>query len=131
MPSWVLGKVNGVLNKKGLALRNTPILVLGIAYKKDVDDLRESPGLEILNALVTSGAQVSFADPFIASSQLPEDTFGASFVEATEEQIRKHALVVIATAHSLFDYEMIKHNAKHIVDTRGVYSQNFDGLTKA
>ena len=131
MPVWVIGKVVDALNSRHQAVSGTSILVLGVAYKKDVADVRESPGVEIIKKLLALGAIVSFSDPVCDKDQLPPELSTVKQVEVTVSEIRKNSLLLIVTDHTLFDYDLIKRTARIVVDTRGIYRDEFDGLVKA
>ncbi len=122
MPKWVLGKVIDALNQHGRALKGSKILVLGLAYKKDVDDSRESPAAEILQLLEDGGAKVAYSDPHIPVFPRKRDyRFKLKSVPLTPATLASYDGVVLATDHKAFDYDLIRKHAKIIVDTRGVY----------
>ena len=116
MPEHVVNLVLDSLNDRARALRGASVLVLGVAYKRDVNDIRESPALEIIEMLARKGAQVSYADPFIP--QLALDGHKLTAVEPTREAVSAADCVLILTDHSLFDYAMIAECAPLVVDTR-------------
>ncbi len=116
MPRHVVTKVAEALNLEGKSIRGSRVLVLGMAYKKDIDDLRESPSLEILRLLSIQGANVEFSDPFVASLRQDDETlFG---VTLTAESLASYDCVVLGTNHSMLDYPWIARHARLIVDTR-------------
>lgn len=120
MPAWVVGKIADGLNTHGKAIRGSRILVLGIAYKKDVDDPRESPSIEILQQLSDKGAEVAYSDPYIPQfPTMRRYAFDLGSVELTAEALAGFDCVVLATDHSDFDYALIAEHARLIVDTRG------------
>ena len=122
MPSYVFGKLTAALNQIGKAIQNSRVLVLGVAYKRDVDDIRESPSLDLINMLSQAGALVSYSDPYVPV--LPKTRafdFDMMNVELTKTVLSAQDAVVVATDHSKFDYDAIFENAKLIIDTRGVY----------
>jgi len=124
MPEWVVEKIVDGLNNHGKALRNSQILVLGLAYKSNIDDVRESPAVEIIENLVRKGANVSYSDPHVPHfPKMREHHFDLSNVSLTEEILKNTDCVVIATAHNAFDFSFIKQHAKLIIDTRGVYRE--------
>jgi UDP-N-acetyl-D-glucosamine dehydrogenase len=132
MPKWVIGKVNDALNEHGRALRGSRILVLGVAYKKNVDDPRESPCIELMELLQEKGAQIAYSDPHIpVFPRMREHYFDLSSVELTAESLAGFDCVIVATNHDLFDYELIKKHSKLIVDTRGVYSEPASNVVRA
>ena len=115
MPLYVLGKITDALNDRGLSVKGAKILVLGVTYKRDVGDLRESPSLDIIRLLARKGAEVRFHDPYVSSLAGFD---GVRFVELNEKHLEKSDCVVIVTDHSTFDYETIVAKAPLIVDTR-------------
>jgi UDP-N-acetyl-D-glucosamine dehydrogenase len=116
MPAHVVGLVVDSLNERGRALRSASVLVLGVTYKPDVNDVRESPALEIIEMLERKGAHVSYADPF--TPQLTVDGLKLTAVEPTAEAIAAADCVLIVTNHSAFDYCTIAQRAALVVDTR-------------
>jgi UDP-N-acetyl-D-glucosamine dehydrogenase len=124
MPDYVVEKVSDAANGAGLALSRTKVLVLGIAYKKDVDDLRESPALEIIQLLQQKGATVSFHDPFcpviVDDGHIEIRNLPMRSVPLTEEVLRSTDVVLIVTDHTAVDYRMVVNTASLVVDTRGV-----------
>lgn len=132
MPAWVVAKVVGALNQRRKPVRDSRILILGLAYKKNVDDMRESPAVEILERLQGMGAQLDYADPHIPvlSGTANLDPKLQS-VEVTAESLEKYDAVVLVTNHDAFDYDLIKRHAALIVDTRGVYLEPAPHVVKA
>jgi UDP-N-acetyl-D-glucosamine dehydrogenase len=132
MPDWVIQKVVDALNEQKKSLKDSKILVLGLAYKKNVDDMRESPTIKLIEILINKGAKVSYADPFIP---IYKDNHNPNIqlqgIELTPEAIKEYDLLLIATNHDDFDYHMIQQNAKIIVDTRGVYLDKKANVVKA
>jgi UDP-N-acetyl-D-glucosamine dehydrogenase len=122
MPQWVVGIVSRAMNEREHTIKNSRILVLGIAYKKDVDDIRESPSIEIMELLEELGAKVSYSDPHVPIfPPMREHKFELSSVEINKSTIPEYDCVILATAHKDFNYELIADCAKLIVDTRGVF----------
>lgn len=122
MPNWVLHKITDALNSREQAIKNSKILVLGIAYKRDVDDMRESPSIEILELLRQKGAEVAYSDPHVPIfPAMRAHHFDLHSVPLTSETIAQYDCVVLATAHQAFDYDMIARHARLIVDTRGAF----------
>jgi UDP-N-acetyl-D-glucosamine dehydrogenase len=121
MPRYVVGKVQDALNMKGMALKNSQLLILGAAYKPDVDDLRESPALDVIGLLQQKGANVSYHDPYIKS--LNHDNWALESVPNLMETVKQVDCVVIITNHASYDYQAILKNAKLIVDTRNALGQ--------
>jgi len=116
MPEHVVTLVADALNERGRAVRGATVLVLGVTYKPDVNDIRESPALEIIQALVRKGAQVSYADPFVP--QLALDDLKLAAAEASADAVAAADCVLILTSHSIFDYAMVADRATLVVDTR-------------
>lgn len=132
MPAYVLGKLMDGLNNHGKALSNSKILVLGISYKKNVDDMRESPSVEVMELIRDKGAAVAYSDPHVpVFPKMRAHTFDLSSVKLTAESLASYDAVVLTTNHDGFDYELIKQHAKLIVDTRGVYREPAQHIIKA
>ena len=124
MPEWVVGKLADALNARGRAVRGSRVLVLGIAYKKDVDDPRESPSVKLMELLQQKGARLAYSDPFFpAFPAMREHHFRLRSVPCTPASVARYDVVLIATNHSAFDYPMLRRHARLIVDTRGVYTR--------
>ena len=119
MPYYVTEKVMEALNNAGKSITSSKILVLGLAYKKDIDDTRESPSYKLIELLMQRGGKVDFNDPYIPKAKKVRmyDLKKAS-VPLNKETIKKYDCVVIATNHSSYDYQLIADNASLIVDTR-------------
>lgn len=132
MPNWVIGKVIEGMNNQGKALKNSKVLVLGIAYKPNIDDMRESPSAELMEILEEKGAVVAYSDPHVPKfPTMRKYHFDLTSVELTPENIQSYDCVLLATHHKAFDYELIQKHAKLIVDSRGVYKQKFSNVTRA
>ena len=117
MPYYVVDLVMDALNEDGKALRGSKVGVLGMAYKRDIDDVRESPALDVYHLLEEKGAEVSFTDPYVESVRLPGERVAHS--EAlTAEWLAAQDAVVIVTDHHAFDYDYILQHAPVVVDTR-------------
>ena len=116
MPRHVVGKVQDALNIGGKALKGSRVLILGVAYKPDVDDLRESPALDVIGLIQQKGAEVIYHDPYVPS--LLEDGVVMESVPDLMKAVREVDCVVIITNHSQYDYPAILHDAKMVVDTR-------------
>jgi UDP-N-acetyl-D-glucosamine dehydrogenase len=121
MPEHVVNLVASALNERGRAVRGASILVLGVTYKADVNDIRESPALEIIELLARRGGQIAYADPFIP--QLALDGHKLSAVEPTGDTVAAADCVLILTNHSRFDYGAIAERASLVVDTRNAMKQ--------
>ena len=132
MPYWVLNKVVDSLNDHGKSLKEAKILILGIAYKKNVDDMRESPAVKLMELLSQKGAKIEYSDPFIpVFPAIRKYSFDLSSVNLTSNNIAKYDLLLLVTNHDNFDYSLIQQHAKIIIDTRGVYSKNYKNVIKA
>ena len=132
MPRWVVGKIAEALNSVSKAVKGSRILVLGIAYKKNVDDIRESPSVEIMQQLRAQGASVEYCDPYFPRFpkmrryhfELESQPFSAS-------TIRQYDCVLIGTDHDVFDYEVVFNEAHLVVDTRGRASKQNNRVFRA
>lgn len=119
MPEFVIQRCMEILNEQGKALKDANVVVLGVAYKKDIDDYRESPVLPILEKMTQAGARWTVADPHVQEFKLKGKLYQTA--RLTEELLEQADLTVIATNHSLFDYEMIMKKSQAIFDTRNTY----------
>lgn len=132
MPAWVMTKLTDALNDKGLAVKGAKVLVLGIAYKKNVDDMRESPSVELMELLEEKGAIVAYSDPHVPSfPKMREHFFELDSVALTAESVAAYDCILLATDHDGFDYDLIAKHAPLIIDTRGRYKGEMDNLIKA
>jgi UDP-N-acetyl-D-glucosamine dehydrogenase len=132
MPHWVVNKVVEALNGVSKSVRGSRILIVGIAYKKDVDDLRESPALELLDQLEHLGAEVDYHDPLISRiPALRRRRYDKASVPINHEILSTYDLVLIASNHSAVSYEMLQKHAHLIVDTRGQYRNPGPGVVRA
>ena len=128
----MVGKCADALNDQGRALKGSRILVLGIAYKKNVDDMRESPSAELMELLEAKGASVEYSDPHVPIfKKMRRYSFDLSSVALTADTIAEYDLVLLATDHDRFDYDLIQAHSKVIVDTRGRYSKALPNVVKA
>ena len=121
MPRYVISKVQDALNDKGLPLNGSQILVIGAAYKPDVDDIRESPSLDIIGLLRQKGAQVSYHDPYIP--RITHEDWNLESVPDLIESAKDSDCVVIVTDHSEYDYKSILEKTALIVDTRNALGE--------
>ena len=129
MPLYVVRRVADALNEQAKSVKNSKICVLGVAYKKDVDDERESPSFELIDRLTQKGAVVTFSDPHIPAIKRKRkwgEMEGMKSRELTAEFLESQDCVVIATDHSAFDYEFIVEHSKLVVDARNATK----GVTK-
>ncbi len=123
-PYYVVARAMEVLNEQGKALKGAKVLLLGAAYKKNVDDMRESPSLKLIEIFHEKGAEVDYNDPYIP--KLPPTRkykYDMTSVELTEENINSYDLIVLSTNHDDYDYEFIHKNAKLILDTRNAFKK--------
>ena len=132
MPEYVISKLMDGLNDAGKALKNSRVLVLGIAYKKNVDDMRESPAVEIMELIQAKGALVAYSDPHVpVFPKMREYCFKLESEPLTAENLATFDAVLLATDHDRFDYDMIKQHAKLIIDSRGKYREPAEHIVKA
>lgn len=132
MPEWVVAKIADALNDRQKSLKGSRILALGIAYKRDVDDMRESPAVFVMEHLRDRGAIVEYSDPNVpVFPKMREHSFDLASVELTPEVIGSYDAVVVLTDHSGFDYAAILAHADMIVDTRGKYREAHPKVVKA
>lgn len=136
MPLYVLKKVGEALNERGKSIKGSKILILGLAYKKDVDDVRESPSLALIELLREKGARVDYNDPHVPKTKKMRHYDLRMFsVPLTERNLKKYDCVVISTDHSAYDYNFIAKHSNLIVDTRnamkGVAGSNVRKIVKA
>ena len=124
MPAYVVEKVSDAANVGGIALSRTKVLVLGIAYKRNIDDLRESPALDIIQLLQQKGATVSYHDPFcpviLDDGHTGIRSLPMESQPLTRELVQAADVVLIITDHTGVDYQMVVNTARMVVDTRGV-----------
>ena len=116
MPQYILERSSKILNKFQKALNKSVILILGIAYKNDIDDYRESPALKVIENFKNEGAEVKFYDPYISAYRYKGKEYEG--IELTQEVLNDADLVIITTAHKKYDYNFIQENSKFIFDTR-------------
>lgn len=127
MPHWVVGKVADALNDRGKAVKGSRILVLGLAYKKNIDDTRESPAVEIMDLLQAKGAHIDYSDPHVPVFPRKRDYyFDLRSVPLNGETVAGYECVVLATDHDAFDYELLASKAQVVVDTRGRLQGGFN-----
>lgn len=133
MPYYVVDRTIEALNARGKAINKARILILGIAYKKDIDDQRESPALKIISLLKKKGAKVSYHDPYVPHSfghrEYPD--LDMKSVPLTARRLKQSDAVVIATDHSIFDYDWIAKNSRLVIDTRNAIKRKRQNVIKA
>lgn len=120
MPQWVVGKVADALNERAKSIKGSRILILGLAYKKNIDDCRESPAVEIMEILHAKGAELRYSDPHVLTfPKMRKHNFDLVSEPLNPESIKEFDCAVLATDHDAFNYEILKNHAKLIIDTRG------------
>ncbi|MDQ3809662.1 MAG: nucleotide sugar dehydrogenase, partial [Chloroflexota bacterium] len=133
MPAFWVSKVQDALNAVGKPLKGSKVLVLGVAYKKDIDDLRESPALEVLDLLTRKGAEVSYHDPYCPEirddGHTPAGAVGRS-IELTDDALRDADAVIVVTDHSNIDYDRVGRLAQVLIDTRNACRGRTAGSTR-
>jgi UDP-N-acetyl-D-glucosamine dehydrogenase len=135
MPLRVLTRLLEAFKERSLAIEDSKVLVLGLAYKKDIDDTRESPALEIIELLLQHRAAVGFHDPYI--SKLPvtlarwDDLPEPQSVELTTEVLSSYDATIIVTDHGKVDYAVVQAYAPLVIDTRGVYRKSYANVVRA
>jgi UDP-N-acetyl-D-glucosamine dehydrogenase len=123
MPEYVIMKTISALNKNKKSLRGSKILVIGVAYKKNIDDSRESPGIKIIELLQDGGAEVSYYDPYITEIyDMRQTDLVMSSVKLKDELLKEQDAVIIVTSHSNIDYKNIVDNSSVVIDTRNALS---------
>lgn len=119
MPAYVVGKLADALNDRQRSLKGARVLVLGVAYKKDLDDTRESPALRLMDLLLKKGARVRYHDPYVPYLKPSRNyDFNMASVPLTREELERADAVVVATDHSAFDYDFIVEASQLVIDTR-------------
>jgi UDP-N-acetyl-D-glucosamine dehydrogenase len=119
MPSFVITKLTDALNDRGKALKGSRVLVLGLAYKKDVDDVRESPSLELIELLLAKGAKVDYNDPHVAHThKMREHDLKMRSKKLSARMLARYDAVIISTDHGAYDYQLIVDSANLVIDTR-------------
>lgn len=132
MPMWVVDKITAALNQRSKAVKNSRILILGVAYKKNVDDVRESPSITVMEILREKGALLDYSDPHVpVFPKMREHHFELTSVPVTKDNLVRYDCVVLLTAHAAFDYELIKQHAALLIDTRGKYAAVDNKVVKA
>ena len=122
---WVVRKAASILNKNKKSISHSKILLLGLSYKENVDDARESPSIKIYKILSSEGAKVDYSDPHIKTfpdTRILDKKSNKRSVKLTAKSLKGYDLVVLLTKHALFDYDFIKEHANYILDTRGAYN---------
>jgi UDP-N-acetyl-D-glucosamine dehydrogenase len=133
MPYYVVSRTIEALNRNGKSIKGARIMVLGLAYKEDVDDQRESPSLKIISLFKEYGARVSYNDPYVPYASGYRDYPGLALKSTalTAQGLKKSDAVVIVTAHSAYDFDWIVKNAALVVDTRNAVKKKLKNVFKA
>jgi UDP-N-acetyl-D-glucosamine dehydrogenase len=118
-PAYIVERIADALNEREIALKSSTVLALGVAYKRDIDDVRESPALDVMELLAEKGADVRFADPMVATVRVGERELVA--VELSEDALKEADASILLTDHSAFDYGWIAETARLIIDTRNAF----------
>ena len=119
MPAWVVQKTADALNEQGKAIKGSRILILGLAYKKNVDDTRESPAVEVIHLLSRKGALVGYSDPHVPTFPRKRDyQFEMKSIELDRHTMRNFDCAILITDHDAFDYELLQYTETPIIDTR-------------
>jgi UDP-N-acetyl-D-glucosamine dehydrogenase len=131
MPEYVVRRIAEALNEKKKAINGSKILVLGLAYKKDIDDIRESPSIELIEMLKARGAKVDYSDPHVPRTpRQREHDLRMTSKKLTETMLKSYDCVLIATDHAAYDYPWIVRNARLVVDTRNATADVRTGRKK-
>ena len=134
MPAYVIEKLQLALNDHGKPVKNSKVLVLGLAYKKDIDDPRESPAFELIDQLLKLGADISYHDPFIPTAPRMRSWPNLPVLHSVvldAETLEGVDAVLIATDHSVIDYSFVAKHAPLVIDTRGIYREKQANVIKA
>jgi len=133
MPYYVINKTIEILNKFNKSIFNSKVLILGLAYKKDVDDARESPALKVIDILENNyNCIVDYNDPYIPKSpKFRKYNILKESVELTEQNLKKYDVVIIITDHSVYDPDFIAKNSNLVIDTRNLIKKNYPNVFKA
>jgi UDP-N-acetyl-D-glucosamine dehydrogenase len=131
MPEYVVNRLSMALNERKKPINGSRILVLGLAYKKDVDDIRESPSIELIHLLQHRGAKVDYNDPHVPRTHKGrEHDLGMKSVPLTPANLKKYDAVLISTDHSAYDYDAIVQHSRLVVDTRNATARVRKGREK-
>ena len=128
MPKYTVGRVVKLLKAKSVFVSKAKILILGVTYKKDVKDLRESPALDVIEEFKKRKAKVDYYDPLIPYLKIKN--INLKSIALNCDQLKKYDCVVLITNHSKVNYEFIRKNSKLIFDTRNVYKKNYSNITR-
>lgn len=132
MPEYVISKVIHALNNKRKSVNGANVLVLGAAYKKDVDDMRESPSIILMETLIDLGANVSYSDPHVPSiPKMRSHDIRLSSVTLSDQVLSEQDIVIIATDHTAFNWEELTNKCDLLIDTRGVLDRTKTNVSRA
>lgn len=132
MPYWVVQKVVDALNERGKSIKGARILILGIGYKKDVDDLRESPSLKLIEILKKRNANIDYNDPYIPKiPKVRKYEYDMTSIELTPDNLSAYDAVLISTDHSSYDFNQIVQHSQLIIDTRNAVKEKNKKVVKA
>ncbi len=125
MPNYVLNKIIEALNSLGKSIKFSKIIILGLSYKKNIDDLRESPSLRIIELLLKYGSEVLFSDPYFDEIPITRKfNYKVKFTDLNKKALNSADIIVLATDHDSFDYELIEKESNLIVDSRGRFKNS-------
>jgi len=130
MPRYVVGRILEAMNDRGMTLKDSKVLVLGVAYKPNIDDVRESPALDVIGLLQKKGAKVSYHDPYIPHIHHEYEGWKMDSVEDVMQMVKESDAVVIVTDHSMYDYAVIVDTAKFVFDSRNALGKLAKGNPK-
>ncbi|MBU1133893.1 MAG: hypothetical protein KJ569_03150, partial [Candidatus Omnitrophica bacterium] len=128
MPTYVINRIEDLLKEKNISLEKAKVLILGVTYKKDVKDLRESPALDIIDGLIRKEVEVDYFDPFIPYLKVSD--IDLKRISLSRENLKKYDCVIITTDHSNINYEFIRKNAKLIFDVCNIYKKDSNNLRR-
>ncbi|MBR0801180.1 nucleotide sugar dehydrogenase [Bradyrhizobium jicamae] len=132
MPDYVVSKLSLALNQRNKSIKGSSVLVLGIAYKKNVDDVRESPSVLLMEKLRDLGARVAYSDPHVPSfPKMRAHSFDLSSVPLERSTLQQFDCALLATDHDRFDYELIRKEAPLVIDCRGKFAEPAANIVKA
>jgi len=134
MPGYIIDKLQQALNERGKSIKGSKLMILGLAYKKDINDTRETPAFKIMRRLDDMGAKISYHDPFVPEIQHTRQWPEAPVLKSqplTEKNITAKDAIMIITDHTPVDYKLIAKHAKLIIDSRGVYRKPMKNVVKA
>ena len=124
MPYYVVQKTLEVLNSNKKVLKDAKVLILGASYKRDIDDMRESPSLKLIEIFEKKGAHVDYNDPYVPKlHKMRKYQYDMKSVALTKENLKKYDLVILSTDHTDYDYKFIAENSKIIIDTRNAFEK--------